>query len=246
MEEDAVRQQWMSEQIDLKQRLSLIDKSKWNKEDIKYIAGVDISFFKDNHVDAISSLVVMTYPNCNVVYEDYELVKLELPYISGFLGFREVPHLVKLIDSLKKKSPQYTPDVILVDGNGILHPRGFGLASHLGVLTEMVTIGVAKKLLFIDGVTREKVKDWTDEHLHQGGDSFKIVGDSGNIHGAILRSTTDSTKPIYVSIGHNVSLETSLDIVKAVCINRIPEPIRQADLRSRDVVRKALNNSSIS
>jgi deoxyinosine 3'endonuclease (endonuclease V) len=236
-EEEKIREEWRKEQTQLKQKLSQTDPSNWSPSNIKYIGGVDISFFKDNTVDAISSLVVMTYPDFKIVYESYKTVKLTLPYIPHFLGFREIPHLIELIDELKQKSPQFFPDIILVDGNGVLHPLGFGIASHLGVLVDVITIGVAKNLLFIDGITREKIKEWSNKNLLKGGDTYELRGDSGTIHGAILRATDQVKQPIYVSVGHKISLETALQVVKTSCLYKIPEPIRQADLRSRDIVR---------
>lgn len=232
-QEENIRQQWRKEQIELKNKLILHDQVNWSPRDIRYIAGVDISFFKNNSTDAISSLVVLSYPDCKVVYESYKVVQLTLPYIPCFLGFREVPYLVELVQEIKEKAPQFYPDVILVDGNGILHPLGFGVACHLGVLTDMVTIGVAKNLLFIDGITREKIKEWSNEHLLKGGDSFDLIGDSDIVHGAILRATDEAKQPIYISVGHKICLKTALDIVRTCCLYRIPEPIRQADLRSR-------------
>jgi len=86
------------------------------------------------------------------VYEDYEIVELDSPYIPGFLAFREIPHLVKLIDKLKKTKPEYTPQVILVDGNGILHQNACGLASHLGVIVDIPTIGCGKTIFYVDGL----------------------------------------------------------------------------------------------
>jgi deoxyinosine 3'endonuclease (endonuclease V) len=239
-EQLVTREEWRREQTQLKQQLRDTDPQGWSPNDIKYIAGVDISFFKDNEVDAVSSLIVMSYPDFNVVYEAYKFVQLTLPYIPHFLGFREVSHLLDLLNELKEKSPQFYPDMILVDGNGMLHPLGFGVACHLGVLADVATIGVAKKLLFMDGITREKVNQWKNAHLNKGGDSYKLVGDSGQVHGAILRGTDDAGQPIFVSVGHKVSLDTALEVVKKSCLYRIPEPIRQADLRSRDVVRNVL------
>ena len=91
----------------------------------------------------------------------------------------------------------------------------------------------------IDGLTKEVVKQQVDGKLNQAGDFVDLVGDSGKIWGAALRSTKESTKPIYVSIGHRVSLDTALDIVKLTIRGvRIPEPIRQADLKGREKIRE--------
>ena len=114
-----------------------------NVTELKYIAGMDISAIKHNPNIAVSALVICNR-DLKIVYEDYKLVKMDEPYIPGFLAFREVNHLVDLINELKKNKPEYIPQVILVDGNGILHNNGFGLASHLGVLIDIPTIGCSK------------------------------------------------------------------------------------------------------
>ena len=152
------------------------------------------------------------------------------PYVPGFLAFREVPHLLRLIERAPIK-----PQVILVDGNGIFHNRGFGLASHLGVITGIPTIGCGKTVFAVDGITVHSVKKLSSE-LHQAGDTKMLVGNSGKVWGCALRATDDSINPIIISVGHKISLETSLKIVSKSCFYRVPEPIRQADKLSRRLV----------
>jgi len=242
-EEERTRLEWEQEQETLKTQLITFDDFDWSMQDnsLKYIGGVDISFNPENREgnvnDAVASLVVCSYPDLKVVYEAFHRVNMNLPYIPGYLGFREVPHLVNLVSEYRTKRPNQPLDVILIDGNGVLHPRGFGLASHLGVLTGVPTVGVAKNLLYMDGLTREKIKEWTTEHLKQRGDAFELCGDSGVVHGAILKGADTAVKPVYVSIGHKISLKTSIDVARFCCKFRIPEPVRQADLRSRDAIR---------
>jgi len=127
------------------------------------IGGCDLSFFKQDPNIAISQIVIMDWPKLNVrqslsnlkiVYEDSQLVRLEAPYIPGFLAFREVFHLQVLFKKVIENFPQYIPQVILVDGNGILHQNGCGLASHLGVLLNISTIGVGKTIFNIDGIQK--------------------------------------------------------------------------------------------
>jgi endonuclease V len=123
-----------------------------------------------------------------VIYEDFLPVKLKLPYIAGFLAFREVTPLLDLLQTLKQVNPNIFPQVIIVDGNGMLHPRGFGLASHLGVLANVPTIGVAKNFLQIDDGENLKmahVKVIAREKLKKGGDTYILQGKSGIIWGAV-------------------------------------------------------------
>ena len=99
-------------------------------QDILYIGGVDISFDKRDKKVGIIGIVILDYKTLDIVYEDYNLLKIDEPYIPGFLAFREVKHLVKLVEDLKRNASQFLPQAILLDGNGILHSRGFGLACH--------------------------------------------------------------------------------------------------------------------
>lgn len=174
-----------------------------------------------------------------IVYEDFEQETADYPYIPGFLAFKEVPVYTILFARLRQNKPDLWPDVLLVDGNGILHNRGFGCASHIGVLQNIPSIGVGKTVFAVDGLTQLGVKDLCDQTLHKGGDLVELVGNSGKVWGAALRSTNDSKNPIIISVGHRITLKTAIDVVKA-CVKkfRIPEPIRCADLKSRSLVKK--------
>lgn len=88
--------------------------------------------------------MVLEFPSLNVVYERYQMVRLTKPYIPGFLAFREVPFLLDLLNELRKTRPELVPQVVFMDGNGVLHPRGCGVACHFGVVADIPTIGVAK------------------------------------------------------------------------------------------------------
>ncbi|XP_050175248.1 endonuclease V isoform X3 [Myiozetetes cayanensis] len=130
--------------------------------------------------------------------------------------------------------------VLLVDGNGVLHHRGFGVACHLGVLTDLPCVGVAKNLLQVDGLVRDELHREQIRSLQRSGDTFPLTGTSGRVLGMALRSYHNSSKPLYVSVGHRVSLDTAVRLVGSCCRYRVPEPIRQADIRSREYIRKQL------
>ncbi|XP_074294774.1 uncharacterized protein LOC141622664 [Silene latifolia] len=235
---------WIKIQDELKKRLIENDEFTWElpsssssscsvntKEILKYIGGVDISFVKEDPRIACGTLVVLEIPSLNVVYHDFSLTNLDIPYIPGFLAFREVPVLLKLIQKMKAdaQANRFYPQLLMVDGNGSLHPRGFGLACHLGVLADLPTIGVAKNLHHVQGLNRSKISE-NDETVF-------LIGNAGRTLGAAVKSTLGSVKPIFVSVGHRMSLNTALKIVEMTCKYRIPEPIRQADIRSREYLR---------
>lgn len=104
------------------------DTEAWQRDPsfsgLQKVGGVDVSFVKGDSVRACASLVVLSYPELKVVYEDSRMVGLKAPYVSGFLAFREVPFLVELVQRLQEKEPDLMPQVVLVDGNGVLHQRG--------------------------------------------------------------------------------------------------------------------------
>ncbi|XP_045046150.1 endonuclease V [Desmodus rotundus] len=235
---------WKREQALLKARVVDRDTEAWQRDPafsgLHRVGGVDVSFVKGDSVRACASLVVLSYPELEVVYEDCRMVRLTAPYLSGFLAFREVPFLVDAVQRLQEKEPSLMPQVLLVDGNGVLHPRGFGVACHLGVLTDLPCIGVAKKLLQVDGLENDALHKDKIRLLRAGGDSFPLTGGSGAVLGMALRSHEHSTKPLYISVGHRVSLEVAVRLTRSCCKFRIPEPVRQADIRSRDHIRRSL------
>ena len=241
--EPEILEEWRKEQDNLKQKLiksdfynfNLDNNNNTNITELKYIDGMDISAIKQNPNIAVSALVVCDR-NLKIVYEDYNLVKMDEPYIPGFLAFREVKHLVNLINDLKNNHPEFIPQVILVDGNGILHTKGFGLASHLGVLIDIPTIGCSKNVFNVDGISKIKVKEIAKKFLNKGGDHYPLIGDSGEQYGWAFRSNDESTNPMIISLGHKISNETALKIVKLCTIHRIPQPIRFSDKISRRLI----------
>ena len=179
----------------------------------RFIAGVDISADRGQGV-ASGAVVVLSYPELGVVEVKVVDDKLNLPYIPGLLSFREAPLILAACQKLT-----VTPGLILVDGQGIAHPRRMGLASHIGLWLNLPTIGCAKSLL-------------CGTHQVPGAEpgSYAEVIDNGEIIGAALR-TKLGVKPIYVSIGHKIDLPTAIYWVMNCCRGyRLPEPTRLAHL----------------
>ncbi|OYD09068.1 deoxyribonuclease V [Paludifilum halophilum] len=186
--------------------------------EIQYIAGVDVAY--DNHSDQpLAAAVVLDADSFGVVETAVSEGIPSFPYIPGLFSFRELP---PIIQALKKLT--LSPDLIVCDGHGVAHPRRLGLASHLGVLFEVPTIGCGKTRLVGEAV---------EPGIHRG-DSSPLV-DQREVIGHVLR-TQDHTKPVFVSIGHRISLPTACDwILKLSPRYRLPETTRQAD----QLVRKA-------
>jgi len=179
----------------------------------RFIAGVDISAGKAQGM-ATAAVVVLSYPELRLVETKVVQGRLDFPYIAGLLSFRESPLTLAACQELT-----ITPDLILVDGQGIAHPRRFGLASHLGLFLNTPTIGCAKSRL-------------CGQHGEPGVEpgSYAEVIDKGETIGVALR-TKLGVKPIYVSIGHKIDLQTAIHWVMKCCRGyRLPEPTRLAHL----------------
>ncbi|NXJ02987.1 ENDOV Endonuclease, partial [Psophia crepitans] len=220
------------EQARLKGSVVGEDTEEWQKEPgftgLERVGGVDLSYIKGDNSRACASLVVLSYPALEVLYEDCRMVAVSTPYVPGFLAFREVPFLVEAVQRLQQEEPKLRPQVLLVDGNGLLHPRGFGVACHLGVLTDLPCVGVAKNLLQVDGLVRDELHREQVHSLQREGDTFPLMGTSGEVLGMVsCGGYNNSSKPLYISVGHRVCLETAVRLVKSCCRYRIPEPIRQ-------------------
>ncbi|CAF3770213.1 unnamed protein product [Adineta steineri] len=207
------------------------------EQPLKYVAGLDISFVKTND-KAVASMVIFDYETLNIVAKISVNCNMKIPYIANYLAFREAPVFMKLIDIQKEHCPHLTPQVILMDGNGVWHPRRAGIAAHFGVLSNIPCFGVSKNVLYADGITREKIEDLLTEKAPKEDQYIEVIGDSGNILGLAYNVTGFVKNAVYISVGHKITLSTACNIFKSVTKYRNCEPIRQADLLSREMVAK--------
>ncbi|MGI4020036.1 MAG: deoxyribonuclease V [Janthinobacterium lividum] len=180
---------------------------------IQTIAGADISFNKFEET-VYAGITVLSFPDLQEVAKSTIISKTTFPYIPGLLSFREIPALLLAWNQLKIK-----PDLLVLDGQGIAHPRRLGIATHFGLVTDTPTLGCAKSLL-----------TGKFETLPEAAGSESLIYDQGEVIGAALR-TKNKVNPVFISPGHRINLEQSLQIIK-LCINgyRIPEPTRKAHL----------------
>ncbi|MFD0941299.1 endonuclease V [Pedobacter boryungensis] len=184
-----------------------------NSKVINSIAATDISY-NPNSTTMYGTIVILSYPELRL--KAYSLVTCEtnFPYKAGYLGFREVPTLIKAWEQIENK-----PDVVVLDGQGYLHPRRMGIASHFGLLTAQATIGCAKSSLY----------GFYEEPSIIKYSFSKVFEHHTNEHIGYALRTKNKTKPVYISPGYGLSLVKSLEIMKK-CIgnHRIPEPTRLA------------------
>ena len=179
---------------------------------IRFVAGADLAFDPDSNT-AFAGVIVYRFPDLEEVERRMARRKLRFPYVPGLLSFRESPALLAAFARLRTE-----PDLVLIDGHGRAHPRLFGIACHLGVLLDKPTIGCAKSLL---------VGDYA-EPGRRAGQSTPLLFHGEQV-GVVLR-TRDNVKPLFVTPGHRVSLESAVKLVRR-CLDgfRLPKPTREAD-----------------
>jgi deoxyribonuclease V len=185
----------------------------------RLVAGIDISA-PDTQGVARGAVVVLHYPELNIVEVKVTQGKITFPYVPGLLSFRESPLILAACEKLRN-----VPDLILIDGQGIAHPRRFGLASHVGLFLDLSTIGCAKSIL-------------CGQHQPVGEEigSHAELLDKGELIGAVLR-TKAGVKPIYVSVGHKIDLTSAWQWVINCCRGyRLPEPTRLAHLAAGGIL----------
>ena len=203
----------VSQAKDIQKRLALEVSRSGEVISPKYIAGVDIAAGKAGEI-ASAAVVVLSYPGMQLVELEVAQGRLDFPYIPGLLSFRESPLVLAACRKLT-----ISPDLIMVDGQGIAHPRRLGIASHLGLLLGKATIGCAKSRL-------------CGSHLmpnEESGNYTELV-DNGEVIGVALR-TKNGVKPLFISTGHKISLENAVYWVMRCCNGyRLPEPTRLAHL----------------
>jgi deoxyribonuclease V len=206
LQEAAALQQKLARQIRLTRRIKI--------KDIKTVAGIDTHYHNGR---AKAAVVCLRMSDLTTVGYATAVRRATFPYIPGLLSFRECPVALDAIDNLSS-----SPDVLICDGQGIAHPRRFGLACHIGLLADIPSIGCAKT--------------WLSGHYAEPGKDkgkYSYLRDGKEIIGAVVRTRME-VKPLYVSVGYRMNLQDSIRIVLKCCRRyRLPEPIRLAHAQAR-------------
>jgi deoxyribonuclease V len=187
-------------QRDLSIRVRSIDDPNFEP---RFLCGIDVAYDGDT---AFVAAAIFDVANAEIIETATVVDSVSTKYVPAFLGFREGPLLVRIAEKMRTR-----PDVFLIDGQGVAHPRKFGLACHVGLALDKPTIGVAKSRLY--GRSHDS----------------KILDTKGEVIGRIL---TAGNRKFYVSIGHRISLKTASDLVEKSIVNGHPSPLRQAHLES--------------
>jgi deoxyribonuclease V len=181
-------------------------------EPIKTVAGIDLGY--DTKSDTCRAVVVvLDFPSLTLIESAEAVLPIQFPYVPGLLSFRETPVAVKALEKL-----EITPDLILCDGQGLAHPRSFGIACHIGLIADVPAVGVAKSLLIgkFDNLGETR------------GSTADLIYKNQTVGGALR--TKDKVQPVYVSAGHRISLETSVKyVLQCAPKYRLPETTRLAD-----------------
>ena len=186
---------------------------------IKYVAGVDVGY-SDNDKITQAAIAVLNFPELELQEQAIAQRPTSFPYIPGLLSFREIPTILDAFEKLN-----IIPDMLLCDGQGLIHPRRFGVACHLGVLVNIPSIGVAKS---------HYIGKHDSVDLEKG--NWQPLIDKEEVIGAVVRSRT-GVKPIYVSTGHKISLKSAINyVLKCTPKYRLPETTRWADKLASNIL----------
>ncbi|MDI6857333.1 MAG: deoxyribonuclease V [Dehalococcoidia bacterium] len=202
-----------AEAVEIQRKLAPLVVSEGSPADVRRVAGVDISVDR-YRARARGAVVVLSYPELAIEEEVVIETALRFPYVPGLLSFREAPVILEAFERVRRM-----PDLLLVDGHGLAHPRRFGIACHLGVTLGLPTIGCAKSRLC--GVH--------DAPSLEAG-SRAPLWDAGEVIGSVVR-TRDGIAPVFVSVGHLIGLDEAVEwTLRCASGYRIPEPLRQAHM----------------
>lgn len=210
-----------AEAMELQRRLAPQVVPEGDPRDVRLVAAADIAFSQRTRGwaggTARAAVVLMSYPELALVEQHVIEAPVTFPYVPGLLSFREIPALALAFEKLARE-----PDLMLVDGQGVAHPRRFGLAAHLGLLAGVPTIGCAKSRLCGEAA----------EPGPERGSMSELV-DGGEVIGLVVR-TKDRVKPLYVSVGHMIGLYEAAEwVLRLAPTHRLAEPVRLADHLSK-------------
>lgn len=208
---------------------------------IRYVAGADLTCERDKMLGCLT--VLDLEKGLNPIYSECIEFHVTFPYIPGFLAYREGPVVIELYMKFKEANPTINIDLLLVDGSGEWHPRAAGLACYVGLKINIPCVGVSKTFLNcgsehngkdVIAESQNKLRNHGDVQIlsHQFPDGFEI-------RCGVMRTTSSSPfKPIYISVGHMINLESAIELIKPLCQFREPEPLRLADRISRKEIKK--------
>ena len=230
MTNSEMQEAFLKQQNELRDKIEPVD--KFEIRDLKLVAGVDLAYWTSGDDEyAVCCIVIIDMQTHQVTEKKQFLGRIEVPYMPGFLAFRELPLILKTAALLES-----TPDLFIFDGNGYLHPRHMGIATHASFYLNKPTIGIAKTYFRVDQKT-----DYTEPENEAG--SYTDIVIDGEVYGRALRTHKD-VKPVFISVGNYISLDTACTLALQLTEkeSHIPLPTRLADLETH-IAREAARES---
>lgn len=227
-----MQEKFLKKQNELRDKIITYD--NYDKNSLRLVAGVDLAYWKNgNNEYAVCCIVVIDIDTHEVIEKKHFSGRIEVPYMPGFLAFRELPLILETAKLLEN-----VPDIYIFDGNGYLHPRHMGIATHSSFYLNKPTIGIAKTYFRVD-----KKTDYTEPDNEAG--SFTDIIIDGEVYGRALRTHKD-VKPVFISIGNNISLDTACSLALKLTDkeSHIPIPTRFADLETH-IEREAVTANGV-
>ena len=227
---EEMQEAFLRQQNELRDKIEQTD--KFAIGDVKRVAGVDLAYWKQGEDEyAVCCIVVIDFETHAVLEKQHVSGKIEVPYMPGFLAFRELPLILKTAELLET-----APDIFVFDGNGYLHPRHMGIATHASFSLHKPTVGIAKTYFRVDQKT-----DYTEPADEAGSYTDIVIG--GEVYGRALR-TQKHVKPVFISVGNYISLDTACALAMQLTDkeSHIPLPTRLADLETH-IEREAARNA---
>ena len=213
---------FIEKQNELQSKIQLTNQVDISK--LQYVAGVDLAYWNENNIEyAVCCIVVIDFCTMKIVEKKCYNGLIDVPYIPGCLAFREVDLVLKTVELL-----EHNIELYIFDGNGYLHPRHMGLATHAGILLDKPSIGIAKSYFKIEGVNyiEPQNEDFAYEDI--------II--NNELYGRVVR-THKKVKPVFLSIGNKVDIDTAMAVIKALTTkdSHIPIPTRYADIMTHEM-----------
>ncbi len=227
---EEMQEAFLRQQNELRDKIEQADRLAIG--DVKRVAGVDLAYWKQGEDEyAVCCIVVIDFETHAVLEKQHVSGKIEVPYMPGFLAFRELPLILKTAALLET-----SPDIFIFDGNGYLHPRHMGIATHASFSLHKPTVGIAKTYFRVDQKT-----DYTEPADEAGSYTDIVIG--GEVYGRALR-TQKHIKPVFISVGNYISLDTACALAMQLTDkeSHIPLPTRLADLETH-IEREAARNA---
>jgi len=228
-------EEWKKIQNEMAKKINEKDRIEVDK--IKYILSIYLFICSDDETKGAVSYVITDYKDGlygNTVKSHTIEVENTIPYMTGFLGFREVIFYKQAYDHACENFCK--PDIIVINSFGKFHDRMAGSALHLALDLDMPVIGIGRSVICFDGLSDNLIRKQFKKECKESGDFLYIKGQTGTLYGAAVKTSNESKNPLYVSVGSYISLDTCVEIIVNISKHRFPEPMRKAETLAKNLI----------